>query len=191
MLETLVPLELPPGLVNNGTTYQSKNHWFKGSLIRFFQGAIQPVGGWTQRTTTGDTITGTPNCAHAWQDNAGNSWLAIGTTTGLWVVSSANVVYDVLTVGLTGGTPYQWQLDNFGSYLLAIYNLTSFNPGDALNVLVWKGDTAAKAVQAATAPSDTPSAVFGGFMSPERFLVLLRGSDPNTGSNYRPTSKTY
>lgn len=179
MIEDLYPLELPSGLVNNGTTYQSKNRWFTGSLTRFFQGTIQPVGGWVQRTTTGATITGTPNAAHAWADNAGNSWLAIGTSTGIWVVSSANVVTDILTVGLVGGTPYQWQLDNFGSYLIATFNLTAYNVNNSLNVLAWTGDTSTKCVSAFDA-TNGPNTVYGSFVTPERFLVCLRGSDPMT-----------
>lgn len=185
MAEKLIGLALPPGLKNNGTVLQSKDRWFAGDKVRFYQGNIQPIGGWVQRTLTGATITGTPNAAHSWSLNDGTSYLAIGTTTGLWLVTSDNVVHDILTVGLVGGTPYTWQLENIGSYLIAVYNLTESVITDSLNVLAWKGDPTVAAVQA-FGPPDGPSAVYGCTVTPERFLFLIDGSDPNGAAHRVP-----
>ena len=35
MAPKLVPLNLPPGLYRNGTTYQAKGRWAKGHLVRW------------------------------------------------------------------------------------------------------------------------------------------------------------
>lgn len=188
MIEKLVPVDLPPGLVNNGTTYQSKGRWFSGNLVRFFQGTIQPVGGWTKRTLTGATIVGVPNAAVSWQTNDGLSWMAIGTDTSLYVVDSNNVVSDVLTVGLTGGTPYRWQLAVFGSWVIAVYNLQTFDAGFSINGLVWQGDPAVRATQISAGNiTNVPNTMFGCVSTPERFLVLLRGSDPDGAAHRAPT----
>lgn len=186
MIEKVIGLDLPPGLRNNGTVMQSKDRWFAGNLVRFYQGNIQPVGGHVQRTLTGATITGTANYAHSWQLNDGTVYIAIGTTTGLWLVTSDNVVHDILPVGLVGGTPYTWQLDNMGSYLIAVYNLTESVITDSLNVLAWKGDPDVAAVQA-FGPPDGPSAAFGCVVTPERFLFIIRGSDPNGAAHRVPS----
>ncbi len=194
MIEKLFPLNLPAGFVNNGTTYQSKGRWFTGSLVRFFQGTIQPIGGWTKRTLTGAAILGVPNAAVSWQTNDGSSFIGIGTSSSLYIVDVNNVVYDVLAVGLAGfptGSA-RWQLAVFGSYLIAAYNKTAYNFADSLNVLAWKGDTTLKAVQIGQDPvtgvgHQTPISVFGVVSTPERFLVLLRGSDANGAARRAPT----
>ncbi len=184
MIEKLVALDLPPGFKNNGTVLQSKERWFAGNFVRFYQGNKQPIGGWVQRTLTGATITGTPNAAHSWQLNDGTTYLAVGTTTGLWLVTSDNVVHDILTAGLVGGTPYTWQLTNFGSYLMAVYNLETYSGTDSLNVLKWTGDPDVAAVQAFHT-GEGPGCVFGIFATPEKFFVAIRGVDPN-GAAHRP-----
>lgn len=192
MIEKLLPLKLPPGFAYNGTPYQSKGRWYQGSLVRFFQGNIQPIGGWTQRTLTGATISGTPNAAVSWMLDSGVSWLAIGTTTKLYVVSSSNVVYDITpTTGLFSAPPYIWQLDLFGSYLIATYNAPPLTAPDntAVNFYVWQGNPAAVATLTTGTQLDTgaagissvntaPQAVFGVVTTPERFLFLLRGEAP-------------
>jgi hypothetical protein len=43
-----IPLQLPPGVVKNGTKYQSKNRWFAADLVRWYEGAMQPISGWSQ-----------------------------------------------------------------------------------------------------------------------------------------------
>ncbi len=193
MIEKLIEVNLPPGYLNNGTTYQSKGRWFTGNLVRFFQDTIQPIGGWVQRTTTGAAILGVPNAAVSWETNDAKSFIAIGTSTSLYIVDSSNVVYDVLPAGLTGATPpLYWSLCVFGSYLIANYNKTAFNFADALNTLAWKGDTTLKAVQIGQDPvtgigKQTPISIFGVVSTPERFLVLLRGSDADGAARRAPT----
>lgn len=192
MIENLLPIKLPPGLFYKGTQYQSKGRWYLGSLVRFFQGNIQPVGGWVQRATSGATISGTPNAAVSWRINDGTAYLAIGTTTGLYVVSSTNVVSNITPVTGLGGTPYQWQLETFGSYLMACHQApSSLAAGvgspifDGINYYAWTGNPATPAAvpQIPTQLSSSltaPTAAYGIVATPERFFFLLRGSDPVT-----------
>jgi len=182
MAEELYPLAFPPGLYHNGTKTQASGRWYDGNGVRFHQGTIGPIGGWVQRTLTGAAIAGVPNAAIAWSDNAGNAWLAIGTTTKLYVVSSANVVYDITpTTGFnTGGNPVFWQLETFGSYLVAVYNGPGTNPTGAVNVFSWTGDTATIAAQVVPGVLDSPFNIYGIVTTPERFLFMLRGDDPAT-----------
>lgn len=191
MAEKLIPLDLPPGLKNNGTVQQSKDRWFAGDKVRFYQGNKQPIGGWVQRTLTGATITGTPNAAHSWSLNDGTSYLAMGTTTGLWLVDSSNVVYDIMAVGLVGGTPYTWQLENMGSRLMAVYNLTTYSGTNSLNALVWPPlsqtsfDPSVPAVQAFHT-NEGPNTCFGVVVTPERYLIIIRSSPPNGAAKRSP-----
>lgn len=180
MQETLLPLELPAGFLNNGTTYQSKGRWFKGNLVRFFQGNKQPIGGWVQRTLTGATIAGTPNAAISWQLNSGATYLAVGTTTNLYIVNALNVVYDITPAGAVGdGLTHLWQLDVFGSYLVATFNRTTFVDTGTMNAFVWTGNVGTIAAPAYTY-AQGPGSAYGVAVTPERFLLILRGADPNT-----------
>ena len=180
MIEKLFPIDLPPGFKNNGTTYQSRDRWHAGNLVRFFQGNKQPIGGWVQRTTTGATISGTPNAAHSWQLNDGSNYLAIGTTSNLYVVNSSNVVYDITPTDVVGdGFTHVWQLDNFGQGLAATFDIPLTATGaQASNLYVWSGDPAVVAAHQ-NFPGLMPNLVFGTCTTPERFLVALRGQDGN------------
>lgn len=182
MLEKLYPVDLPAGLRNNGTTFQSRDRWFKANLVRFFQGNKQPIGGWVQRTLTGATITGAPNAAISWQLNDGNAYIAIGTTSNLYIVTSANVVYDITPATVAGdGITHFWQLETFGAYLLATFQRPVYLDTAVINAFVWKGVLAIPAIPCYT--KDTgPGSVYGVVATPERFMVLLRGADPATWS---------
>jgi hypothetical protein len=186
VIEKLLPIELPPGLHNNGTTFQAKDRWVKANLVRFYQGNKQPIGGWVQRTLSGAAILGTPNAAVSWQLNDGNSYLAIGTTTNLYIVTSGNVVYDITPATVAGdGITHIWQLESFGAYLLATFQRPVYLDSNVINVFTWTGTLANLAV-AAYDYTTGPGSAYGITTTPERFLVVLRGADPAAWS---PTVK--
>ena len=56
----LLPLDLPPGIVRPGTPYQAKGRWYDGTLVRWHEGALQPVGGWSALAGTDATKVGGP-----------------------------------------------------------------------------------------------------------------------------------
>lgn len=190
MLESLFPLQIPPGIVNNGTTYQSKGRWFLGNLVRFFQGTVQPIGGWTQRVTSGTTISGEPNAAFSWLTNDGIAYLALGTTTNLYVMTAANVVSDITPAVASGYTgSLRWQMRNFGGYLVAAFNIGTYDVTQPVNAVVWRGDTAT-AAQPFDDASVVPNSVWGVTATPERFCVLLGGADPTAQSFRKPPGVT-
>jgi hypothetical protein len=42
----LVPLNLPPGVFRPGTRYDARGRWFDANLVRWYENAMRPVGGW-------------------------------------------------------------------------------------------------------------------------------------------------
>ena len=46
---TYIPIKLPAGFYKNGTEYEAKNRWHDGSLVRWLDGSLRPIGGWTVR----------------------------------------------------------------------------------------------------------------------------------------------
>lgn len=183
MADDRFPLDIPPGIYHNGTRNQAEGRWYDGDGVRFYQGTKQPIGGFVQRTITGAANNGRPNAMVSWLDNDENAWLAYGTDTKLFVVSSANVRYDITPTALQGDAPYQWSLAVFGGWLLAMPSFNTYGPGEA-NLYVWKANPATPADFADNATGNLlPLAGFSIVTTPERFLFILRGSDPtvNTG----------
>lgn len=240
-MDKLLPLKLPPGMRNTGTVYQSKDRWYSGNLVRFFNDTIQPIGGWTKRTLTGSaatvnsgavttgktyiiTVVGTSNwtaigassnaigviftatgstagtgtcviaiggsisACHSWADSTGETWIAVGTTNGLYVVkTSTNAVYDVTPAPVATVIPESnlvWSLDNFGGWLVCVP--AHKTPGLYLSSrslpYVWKADFSDPAVQCDTVYTDnaTPTNNYaycqcGIVTTPERFLLTLCG----------------
>ena len=48
----LLPIKIPPGFYRNATQYEAKNRWYDGSLVRFSEGRIRPIGGWQRLAPT-------------------------------------------------------------------------------------------------------------------------------------------
>ena len=48
-------IDLPPGVSRKGTRDQEKGRWRDSDLVRFSEGNVGPVGGWTARTTSAMT----------------------------------------------------------------------------------------------------------------------------------------
>jgi hypothetical protein len=170
-----VKIDLPPGILRNGTAYGASGRWFDGNLIRFFEGQKRPIGGW--RLKTSSTVTGTPRAVITWRENAGSSWAAIGTHTKLFVMTKAGALSDITPVGFVAGRqsasagtgygigPYGdgtygtaradsttildatvWSLDTWGE------NLTGVSPDDQI-LYQWNLDPLVKASPVVNAPT--------------------------------------
>lgn len=186
-MEKRIKLSFPPGLRSNGTEYGNAGRWVDGNLVRFFEGTIREIGGWTARTVTGDTVAGVPTAAVAWTPEiiglAQRPILAMGTTSGLYVLVDG-AVSDITPTGFTADASLVWSLDVFGSYLVATawsYNDYSKSQGP----FVWTGDINAVA-QPLEDDEDavvSPPSVTALVVTEERFLFALGGVDV-LGPNY-------
>lgn len=109
MIENPFPLKFAPGLFRNGTKYQAKGRWYNSNLVRWFEDAIFPVGGWdivgdTQSPPVGVTVTGFPRGGWAWRGNDSASWLSVGTvgtttTTTLLYAFADGILTDITPAG--------------------------------------------------------------------------------------------
>lgn len=97
---SLVPYKFPPGVQRNGTTFQSYGRWVDASLMRFLGGTIQPVGGWRKASPT--QVSGLARALHAWRDNTGGRWCAIGTNSKLYAYQGGTIA-DITPTGLNVG----------------------------------------------------------------------------------------
>lgn len=71
----LITLDIPAGVVNHGTDYDSEGRWRTANLVRWEQGSMRPIGGWQQRTATVNV--GASSCAAF----GGDATISINTST--------------------------------------------------------------------------------------------------------------
>lgn len=97
----LVPLQLPPGVYRNGTDMQAAGRWRDASLVRWADGTMRPVAGWTTRFDLDDAV---PRGAHVWRDLNNNRFMAVGTWDALYAISQSITVTDITPSGLAAGS---------------------------------------------------------------------------------------
>ena len=192
----LIPLQLPAGVYRNGTEMQAANRWHNANLVRWIDGTMRPVGGWSTRVALGTTA---PRAALAWQDLAADRWIAAGFHDKLVVATESSVVTDITPTDLVvgsldaavnigyGGGYYglgyygverddtgnygeatTWSLDNWGQ------NLVACSTADG-RLLEWDLNTANDAAPITNAPTGN----LGLMVTEERFLFALgAGGNP-------------
>lgn len=179
----LVPLKFPPGVVRPGTVYDARGRWYTADFVRWRDGVMQPMGGWSVLPGAGGSaVNGPVRGMLAWRKNFGTTpgapstvLVAIATHAKLFVYN-AGTLTDVTPAGHTPGSVdasgnfYQrteattWQLDSFGQDMVAV----SLSDGD----LYYYNATA----NSVTIPNGAPTNNVGVVVTPERFIVTL-GAD--------------
>ncbi len=198
MAPTLLPLRVGPGVYRNGTPYQGRARWIAADSVRWIDGTIRPIGGWSPLSDTLGgalaSLAGVPRGMEAWRGNDGTPWLAIGTTEKLHAFSQGEL-YDITPADLVVGAEDAAITGGVGSYGFATYGLGLYGVGSASSALVdadtWQmdvfGDFLVASLTAdgrvlvwdrvpandATVAAGAPTGVRGVVVTPERFLFAL------------------
>jgi hypothetical protein len=98
----LLPIKIPPGMWANGSQLEAGGRWYWGNLVRWADGVMRPIGGWSALITGGGALTGIARGGIAWQDNGGFNNVAIGTTQKLYW-GTGGVFSDVTPADFTTG----------------------------------------------------------------------------------------
>jgi hypothetical protein len=94
------PIELPPGVYRSGTELQSSGRFYDADLVRWRNGALEPIGGWYNSADWG-TVDGVARAIRVWTDNDGNAQGAIGTHKHLYAIDRALITYDITPIRAT------------------------------------------------------------------------------------------
>ena len=80
MPKRLQEVQIPPGFVD-GTPREIKQRYLKGNLIRFRDGRLRPIGGWSEFPLSrhSETLDSAVRGHLQWRNNAGVGLLALGT----------------------------------------------------------------------------------------------------------------
>lgn len=97
----LVPLDLKPGFYRNGTELEASNRWRDGSLVRWIDGSLKPIGGWAVRKANfcNNIVRG----MLTWQTNTGQAYIAGGSYDQLIAMTGGGVTYDLTPDDLAAG----------------------------------------------------------------------------------------
>lgn len=77
------PLDLPPGLFGDDTTFAAEGRWANGSNVRFREGRPEVIKGWERLVST--PLTGVCRSVFPWTDNTGVLNIGFGTHAKLQV----------------------------------------------------------------------------------------------------------
>ena len=137
----LIPINIPPGVFRNGTELQSAGRWYDVNLVRWTEGAMEPVGGWEKRNIT--VLTGKARSLLTWKTNTSVRLMAIGTSSKLYAVTQSNVLVDITPVSFTAGsddasTGAGYGISTYGS---GYYGTPRPDTGSVTPATTWSLDT--------------------------------------------------
>lgn len=137
----LIPLNIPPGVYRNGTELQSAGRWYDVNLVRWTDGAMEPVGGWERRGTI--TTTGKSRGMLTWKTNNNLRFAAIGTSSHLYVMTQSSTLVDITPVGYVAGSDDATTGAGFGigTYGTGYYGVPRPDTGSVTPATTWSFDT--------------------------------------------------
>ncbi len=138
---SLIPLKIPPGVYKNGTALQNAGRWNDANLVRWYEGGMQPVNGWRERTAS--AFTGVCRALLTWTNNSGGRWTAAGTQSKLYAVNESNAISDITPSSFTTGSAdatqnIGWDALTYGSYA---YGVARPDIGAYAAVTTWSLDS--------------------------------------------------
>jgi len=86
----LQKLNFKPGFNKMVTDSGGESQWVDGDFVRFRYGLPEKIGGWSQLTNSNNTLPGAARAQHAFTSIAGEKYVAIGTSQGLFLYYEGN-----------------------------------------------------------------------------------------------------
>jgi hypothetical protein len=90
----LQKLNFKPGFNKMITDSGAESQWVDGDFVRFRYGLPEKIGGWSQLTNSNHTLPGVARAQHDFTSIAGEKYVAIGTSQGLFLYY-AGEFYDI------------------------------------------------------------------------------------------------
>lgn len=137
----LVPLNIPPGVVRSGTELQSSGRWYDANLVRWTEGAMEPVGGWERRGN--GTLTGKCRGLLTWKTNSGVRFAGLGTSSKLYAMTQSSVLVDITPTSFTAGSDDASTGAGYGisTYSTGYYGTPRPDAGSVTPATTWSLDT--------------------------------------------------
>ena len=189
----LIPLDIPAGFYRNGTDLEQSGRWRDGSLVRWRDNSLRPIGGWRERKEA--FCTNPVRGMHTWEALNGNAWLAGGSHSELKAMTGSGTLTDITPSDLATGREDAAANTGFGggTYGSGYYGQPVIQDDDSVpeeattwsldnwgeylvachyddgRLLEWQLDTSANAAPVSNAPTDN----LGIVVTEERFIFCL------------------
>ena len=137
----LIPISIPPGVYRSGTELQSTGRWYDVNLVRWTEGAMEPIGGWEVRPIS--ALTGKARSLITWKTNGNVRLMAAGTSSKLYAVTQSNVLVDITPTGFTAGSDNASTGAGYGisTYGRGFYGTPRPDSGSVTPATTWSLDT--------------------------------------------------
>ena len=137
----LIPISIPPGVYRSGTELQSAGRWYDVNLVRWTEGAMEPIGGWEVRPIS--ALTGKARSLITWKTNGNVRLMAAGTSSKLYAVTQSNVLVDITPTGFTAGSDNASTGGGYGlsTYGSGFYGTPRPDTGSVTAATTWSLDT--------------------------------------------------
>lgn len=137
----ILNISFPPGMSQNGTPYSRKGRWEDGSLVRYHDGSVRPIGGWASRSAGGVTVPALyPDASleavrdiFPWRDNSDNQNVIFCSNLNVYHLSEGGTVTNVTYAGYAPNNPAKdaFVLTGFGSGFFGFGAFGALNNTDA------------------------------------------------------------
>jgi len=105
-----------PGIMREGTAYDSEGGWFDTNLVRFNAGRPEKIGGW--RKDSDNSFLGTCRALHSWVSLNGSKFLGLGTHLKYYI-NEGNSFNDVTPIRATTTNGITFSATNGSSTITA------------------------------------------------------------------------
>jgi hypothetical protein len=113
----MLKLQVLPGIYVDETDSGLMGTWVDCDLIRFKNGLVQSLGGWTKQALTGSVpMLGVPRSNHDWVALDQTKYVAIGTEKRLYIMEEDFGVTNVTPIRDSGSLTNPFSTDTTGAY---------------------------------------------------------------------------
>ena len=115
-------LDLPPGVVRNGTPHSVGKRWWDVNWVRWVNNQLQPIGGWVKGKDFGTSADNVIRDAISWRDNNKTPWYVVGRRNKIQAASPiSSTIRDITPVGLFGNPTGGYGKGFYGDGFYGIY----------------------------------------------------------------------
>lgn len=105
----MIAIDIPPGVIKNGTPYKRRGRWENSNLVRWFNNSARVIGGWLRYTNSAyvnvpalcaDVTIEAVRDGYVWKSNAQVPNVVFGSNRNLYHVSSIGAVTNITPAGV-------------------------------------------------------------------------------------------